>query len=258
MGGLSQMGQGVSNIVTGAPGARDAFMGSIGGVKGLVQTGVPLASSMMSNEQPKLPSSKDKTYIAPYEFTMGQQDVDYRTGKTGESTSEMRYFVPQYTALPVYEAGKEGKKGIGGLFGDMGDKFSSLLGRSTTGYAQGGLTALSKGGVPQLQDGGFVFPADVVSHIGNGSTEAGQRILRQKYGAQPIKGPGDGMSDSIPTTIDGRQKALVTDGEAYVDAKTAQKIGPQRLRTVMNKIREARTGKQSQAKTINPHRYLPA
>jgi hypothetical protein len=182
---------------------------------------------------------------------MGQQDVDYRTGKTGEPTSEMRYFVPQYTALPVYEAGKEGEeeKGISGLFGGMRDKF---------GFAQGGLTALSKGGVPQLQDGGFVFPSDVVSHIGNGSTEAGQRILRQKYGAQPIKGPGDGMSDSIPTTIDGRQKALVTDGEAYVDANTAQKIGPQRLRTVMNKIREARTGKQSQAKTINPHRYLPA
>jgi hypothetical protein len=245
---VGQMGTGAANLVSNAPGARDAFMGNIGGIKGLAGSASSALSPVVGAEPEPLKYKKDTTYIRPYEFTMGQQDVPYRTGKAGESTSEMRYFVPEFTALQPYDAAKGP---------NSGDSKSGLFSKLFN-YSGGGLTALSKGGVPQLEDGGFVFPADVVSHVGNGSTDAGLRILNQKYGAQPIKGPGDGMSDSIPTTIDGRQKALVTDGEAYLDAQTAQKIGPQRLRAVMDKVREARTGKTSQAKEINPNKYLPA
>jgi hypothetical protein len=53
-------------------------------------------------------------------------------------------------------------------------------------FAQGGLAGLAAGGMAK---GGFVVPADVVSALGNGSTDAGLRTLQTKLGAiKPIKG----------------------------------------------------------------------
>jgi hypothetical protein len=111
----------------------------------------------------------------------------------------------------------------------------------------------AKGG--DLEDGGFVIPADVVSHLGNGSTDAGLAVLAKKYGAKPIKGDGDGMSDSIPTTIEGREKARVADGEAYIPKDVVRKLGgPEKLYAMMDRVRKARTGTAKQGKEINPHR----
>jgi len=109
-----------------------------------------------------------------------------------------------------------------------------------------------------LKEGSFIIPADVVAHIGNGSSEAGLKALSKKYGATPIKGPGDGMSDSIPTTIEGRQRARVADGEAIISPAMTAKVGPKQLYSMLDKVRKARTGTTKQGKQINPMRYLPA
>jgi hypothetical protein len=116
--------------------------------------------------------------------------------------------------------------------------------------------AMAKGGA--LESGGFVIPADVVSHLGNGSSEAGLRLLAQRYGAAPIKGKGDGMSDSIKTTIDGRQPARVANEEARLTKSQVQAAGgAQKLYAMMDKIRQARTGSKEQGKQINPGKYMP-
>jgi hypothetical protein len=122
--------------------------------------------------------------------------------------------------------------------------------------AKGGLLSLAAGGMSR---GGFVVPADVVSALGNGSTDAGLRKLMAKIGAvQPIKGKGDGLSDSIPTNIDGRQRARVADGEAYVDPRTVAKIGggdakkgAKKLYAMMDKIRMQAHGKKTQQRKVN-------
>ena len=115
---------------------------------------------------------------------------------------------------------------------------------------------LAKGGA--LESGGFVIPADVVSHLGNGSSEAGLRLLAQRYGAAPIKGKGDGMSDSIKTTIDGRQPARVANEEARLTKAQVQAAGgAKKLYAMMDKIRQARTGSKQQGKQINPSKFMP-
>jgi hypothetical protein len=114
-------------------------------------------------------------------------------------------------------------------------------------FAQGG----------QLQAGGFVVPADVVSALGNGSSSAGLETLARKFGARPIKGPGDGMSDSIPTSIDGRQKARVARDEAYVPPDRVQAAGgAKKLYAMMDRIRSQAHGKTSQQRKINPDRLV--
>jgi hypothetical protein len=122
--------------------------------------------------------------------------------------------------------------------------------------AQGGLVGLAAGG---MSKGGFVVPADVVSALGNGSSDAGLRKLYALIGdVKPIKGKGDGLSDSIPTSIDGRQPARVADGEAYVNPKTVAKIGggdakkgAKKLYAMMDKIRQQAHGKKTQQREVN-------
>jgi hypothetical protein len=117
-------------------------------------------------------------------------------------------------------------------------------------------TPMAKGG--SLESGGFVFPADFVSHVGNGSSESGLRILAQRFGATPIKGGGDGMSDSIKTTIDGRQPARVANEEARLTkAQVDAAGGAKKLYAMMDKIREARTGTKKQGKKIDPDKFMP-
>lgn len=115
-----------------------------------------------------------------------------------------------------------------------------------------------------LAAGGFVVPADVVAHFGNGSSSSGLALLKAKLGAKPIKGNGDGMSDSIPTHIDGKEKALVANDEAYISPEMVAKIGggnakagSKKLYDMMDKIRKARTGNPKQGKRVNPNKFMP-
>jgi hypothetical protein len=101
----------------------------------------------------------------------------------------------------------------------------------TTGYAMGGLTALKSGGQP----GGY------------------------------LDGEGDGMSDSIPATIEDKQPARLADGEFVVPADVvshigngSSKAGSKRLYAMLDKVRKARTGHTKQGKQIKAEKYLPA
>jgi hypothetical protein len=83
-------------------------------------------------------------------------------------------------------------------------------------------------------------------------------------GGRMLKGPGDGMSDSIPGVIGGKQPARLADGEFVVPADVVSHLGngstdggAKKLYAMMDKIRSARTGKKKQAPEINADKYLP-
>jgi len=154
---------------------------------------------------------------------------------------------------------------VGGPSGDGGFSGADADGgfgpSSPGGMAAGGLMGLAAGGMAK---GGFVVPADVVSALGNGSTDAGLRSLKAKFGAvKHIKGKGDGLSDSINTSIDGKQPARVADGEAYIDPKTVAiigkgdpKKGAQKLYAMMDKIRGQAHGKTTQQRKVDPRKVV--
>ena len=106
-----------------------------------------------------------------------------------------------------------------------------------TGYAEGGEV--------QLDHGSFVMPARETAEFAKGGTK-GQEILAQ-IGGIPIKGPGDGVSDSIPARIGGKQEARVADGEVYFPANAVKRIGggnekrgTQKLYALMRKAEKSR------------------
>jgi hypothetical protein len=145
--------------------------------------------------------------------------------------------------------------GVDSWSGNMDSYPGSDIDQGDRGEAAGGLITLAKGG---MASGGFVVPADVVSALGNGSTDAGLRKLHAMTGnIKPIKGKGDGLSDSIPTNIDGKQPARVADGEAYIDPKTVKRLGgAKKLYAMMDKVRAQAHGKTTQQRPVNPGKVM--
>ena len=84
-------------------------------------------------------------------------------------------------------------------------------------------------------------------------------------GGRLLKGPGDGMSDSIPAKIGAKQPARLADGEFVVPADVVSGLGngstdagARKLYAMMDKVRKSRTGSKRQGKEINPNKYLPS
>ena len=84
-------------------------------------------------------------------------------------------------------------------------------------------------------------------------------------GGRMLRGPGDGMSDSIPGVISGKRPARLADGEFVVPADVVSGLGngstdagARQLYAMMDKVRKDRTGTKKQGRQINPRKYVPA
>jgi hypothetical protein len=118
---------------------------------------------------------------------------------------------------------------------------------------------LGKAKAPKTNIKGLGDIPDVAAGAGGGS------IGGYSDGGRMLKGPGDGMSDSIPAVIGKKQPARLADGEFVVPADVVSHLGngstdagAKRLYSMMDKIRKARTGKKKQAPSVNVNKYMPA
>jgi hypothetical protein len=117
-------------------------------------------------------------------------------------------------------------------------------------FAEGGLASLATGG---MKAGGFVVPADVVSMVGEGNTDAGyDRIKRMIPGATPIKGKDGGQADTVKTSIEGKQPARIAHGEMYVPPAAVKRAGgAKKLYAMMKNVRKQAKGDSKQIKPVN-------
>lgn len=79
-----------------------------------------------------------------------------------------------------------------------------------------------------------------------------------------LRGNTDGMADKIPASIGEHQPAKLSHGEFVIPADVVSHIGngnsdagAERLYSMMDKIRHARTGSKKQGKQINPDKFMP-
>jgi len=82
-------------------------------------------------------------------------------------------------------------------------------------------------------------------------------------GGRMLKGPGDGMSDNIPASIAGKQPARLANEEFVIPADVVSHLGngsseagAKQLYKMMDRVRQARTGKKTQGKQIKADKYL--
>jgi hypothetical protein len=87
-------------------------------------------------------------------------------------------------------------------------------------------------------------------------------------GGRLLRGPGDGVSDSIPATIGNKRPARLADGEFVVPARIVSELGngsteagARKLYAMMDRVQKARrgtVGKGKVAKNSRSDKYLPA
>jgi len=83
-------------------------------------------------------------------------------------------------------------------------------------------------------------------------------------GGRLLKGPGDGVSDSIPATIGGKQAARLAEGEFVIPARIVSELGngstdagAKRLYTMMDRIKAKRRKAKDIAADTKSYKLLP-
>ena len=84
-------------------------------------------------------------------------------------------------------------------------------------------------------------------------------------GGSLLRGPGDGVSDSIPASIEGKRPARLADGEFVVPARAVSELGngsteagSKQLYAMLDRIAKKRKSGKGLAYQANPKKILPA
>jgi len=314
--GFSKMGQGISNLATDA-GARSAFMGGIGGTKGLLMSGAAGLAPVLL-DQPEFKSPAADTTQFKYGFNRGRVE-DPEAGYTGPVSGERNYFNPSFERLyaeggPVEQMSENNifdmQNARGGV-SDMGidnatgmermaeggatdeDKYSgnayafAPIARSAppsnrmpappaaspdTGgnysYTYDPATKSFKQAAPgasaQMMAEADPYAGVSAGFAGGGITDLGG----YSDGGRLLRGPGDGVSDSIPAVIGEKQPARLADGEFVVPARIVSELGngsteagARKLYAMMDRVQNARrktVGKGKVANNPRADKFLPA
>jgi len=106
-------------------------------------------------------------------------------------------------------------------------------------------------------------PVQPTAPMGSGMAQGGIASMKPK--GYYLGGTTDGMADKVPATIDNQQPAALSDGEFVIPADVVSHLGngnsnagAQQLYSMMDNIRQARTGTTQQGKQVNPNKFMPA
>jgi hypothetical protein len=191
-----------------------------------------IANAFGTRQDPSVATVEDAGMYA------GARQTSAESGRGIPGESETQAEANNVAAGLAAAADAAAASGGGGFTNDAGGSETS----GSLGFAQGGLPALAQGGI---------------SHLGDYSD--GGRLLR---------GPGDGISDSIPAVIGKKQPARLADGEFVVPARIVSELGngsteagARKLYAMMDRIQKARkktVGKGKVAANSRSSNYLPA
>ena len=275
---------GASNL--GSTAGRGAFMNQMGGAKGLGMAGLAAAAPalLQTNNTPPPVQANDNIMPQRLQYNTGiatnpfpQPDVP-GYGNMGQNFGRQQNYFP--TA------------GYGNITADQA--------KQMRGYADGGpVEAMSNAnavgantGFPQANIGGHSYATPwqtpVSQNVVQGTADTGVNSMTGEQnefargglssaashlgdysdGGRLLKGPGDGVSDSIPATIGNKRPARLADGEFVVPARIVSELGngsteagARKLYAMLDRVQAARKksiGKGKVAKNSRADKLLPA
>jgi hypothetical protein len=221
----------------GTEAGRDAYVANMDGYKGLAKSGLMALSPVLMDgiggrQQQQQQAPEDKGYLRSYTLDRSPNMSEY------SGRGERRYFNDTWTPGTVTALADGG--GVPAYTPSTNDPYTSLAGQQMQELAHGGIAALAGGGtLGSYSDGG-----------------------------QALRGPGDGVSDSIPAVIDGKQPAKLANDEFVVPARVVSELGNgssaaghRQLYAMIDRIQNARKksiGKGKVAVDSKATQHLPA
>jgi len=130
----------------------------------------------------------------------------------------------------------------------------------------GGITYFTPMKYTKAADGGLMQdPSNPVQMYAQGGIST---LGGYSDGGRLLRGPGDGVSDSIPASIEGKQPARLADGEFVIPARIVSELGngsteagARKLYAMMDRIQKSRgktVGKKKVAVNSRADKHLPA
>jgi hypothetical protein len=297
---FDKLGTGIGGLSSTA--GQQAFMADVGGTPGLLTKGLAAASPMLmaTNQQPTQPVG-DSTMPQRLKYEQGtatpfpQPDVpDY--GNLGQDFGRQRNYFPGagYKQITPEEAKSIRGYAAGGYMG--GGPVEQMSNANAvgmnTGYPQADITGhayatpwqtpvsqnvvqdTADTGVNRmtgdmLADGGAVDPTPDFEQPYTAMARGGLSDLGSySDGGRLLRGPGDGVSDSIPAVIGKKRPARLADGEFVVPARIVSELGngsteagARKLYAMLDRVQSARKksiGKDKVAHNSRADKYLPA
>jgi hypothetical protein len=166
--------------------------------------------------------------------------------------------------------------GFGGFLGDAVSNIGSHLGHMFKGGDDAGWQKVMKmmgQGQSVAEPAGYQYNAETQQYepkqmATGGLSDAHYNLGGYSDGGRLLRGPGDGVSDSIPAVIGKKQPARLADGEFVVPARIVSELGngsteagARKLYAMMDRIQASRkntVGKGKVAKNNRADKYLPA
>lgn len=286
--GFDAMKQGAKSLFTDPTGEKFKTLGG-GSYMGLAKQGLAAAAPAITTPAkftPPTSATSGKQIVPHYRFTPGMATPTPAASATGV---ENTYFNPSYTAVSDAEAQQlypgypAAQAAGGGLMGYAGggpvEQMSNdnAIGANTgfpqaylhnNAYATPYQTPISQN---VLMGAGDVsvdpYTGEQKMAVG-GLSDARYNLGGYSDGGRLLRGPGDGVSDSIPAVIGKKQPARLADGEFVVPARIVSELGngsteagARKLYAMMDRIQASRkntVGKGKVAKNNRADKYLPA
>ncbi len=270
---FSQAFEGIKPIspnVTGFSPLSNTQLGLIGGGAAL--------SGLMEQERNKFGVPGQEDYVSSFDASKFRRS-EPTYAPEGVYRPEYKSYAAEGGIMRLAVGGSVDDE-LGGDYSAMGmDQGNMQKGLFGLGYGKGGITeileaakaqGLSPEAYQQIYGRGNALQemqkALKEGKMVNGLAQGGISSLGgYSDGGRMLRGPGDGMSDSIPGVIANKQPARLADGEFVVPADVVSHLGngstdagAKRLYSMMDKVRKARTGTKKQGKQINPNRFMPA
>jgi hypothetical protein len=281
---LGTMGQGVKSL--GTAGGFSQLAQNLGGGTGALQTGLAaLAPAAIQQTAAPAAATGDKdmgqryTYSANKATPLPAPDVPTYpdlTTKQGNFGREQEYFVrPEFKAVTNDEAKNIYHFAGGGPVEQMSN--NNAIGANTgfpqaylhnNAYATPYQTPISQNVLTGAGDTAVDPYTGEQKMAEGGISGAGYNLGGYSDGGRLLRGPGDGVSDSIPATIGHKQPARLADGEFVVPARIVSELGngsteagARKLYAMLDRVQSARSksmGKGKVAKNSRADKYLPA
>jgi len=223
--GYSDVKQGISNIIP-EP-VKDAYdvvkdylpdRQDVRDAVGITSLGTTVYSAYKTKQELDAAKAEADRILAD-QANRKKEEIEWAQGV-------LRDYPYNYQRLTEEDVRRERGMAMGGRINSYDDEIGG-----DDNMMQGGIASLAKGGLPP-------------------------RYLR---------GGGDGMSDSIRASIEGKQEARLADGEFVVPADVVSHLGngssnagAKKLYSMMDRVRRSRTGKTRQAPEVNTRRLMPA
>jgi hypothetical protein len=246
------------------------------------------------------PQAYDHThaYATPYQTPVSQNvlrgpgdvAVDPYTGEQrmaegGEATPGYTYdaqaqkYIGSAPTAPMNAGAGEGiSSAMGMTYNPLTQQFTGgnlPTGQIYLGGGQYGIDEATKRAQAEAaaaaSDGGYAPGAargGLMDYADGGLSNARYNLGGYSDGGRLLRGPGDGVSDSIPAVIGKKQPARLADGEFVVPARIVSEIGngsteagARKLYGMMDRVQAARgktVGKGRVAKNTRADKYLPA